>query len=177
MTFKNKIVYYLELLIPESMKSLWSTETKTENHEIVPHLEITAVVLLYCNIVNNDYYQDSRFLYLFVSNKLFGSLYLYIKSHIFLKAFKSEFQEIEAWFTDQNSHPLEKKIILILFSNIAFIKMRYSIVHRYRKGYGILWFPENIGTHSAKNMSNNKYSQNLVDSAKKSAADARKTAS
>ena len=62
MTFKNKIVYYLELLIPESMKSLWTTETKTENHEIVPHLEINAVVLLYCNIVNNDYYQDSRVL-------------------------------------------------------------------------------------------------------------------
>ena len=111
MRFKNKIVYYLDLLIPESMKSLWSTETKTENHEIVPHSEITAVVLLYCNIVNNDYYQDSRVLYLFVSNKLFASLYLFIKSHIFLKAFKSEFQEIEVWFTDQNSHPLEKKII------------------------------------------------------------------
>ena len=78
MTFKIKIVYYLELLIPESMKSLWSTETKTENHENVPHLEITTVVLLYCNIVNNDYYQDSRVLYLFVSNKPFGSLYLYI---------------------------------------------------------------------------------------------------
>ena len=51
------------------------------------------------------------YIYLFQINYLLVYLYLFIKSHIFLKAFKSEFQEIEVWFTDQNSHPLEKKII------------------------------------------------------------------
>ena len=40
------------------MKLLRSTEnkiTKDKNSENVPHLETTEVVLVYCNIVNNDY--------------------------------------------------------------------------------------------------------------------------
>ena len=44
------------------MKLLGSTEskiTKDENGENVPYLEITEVVLIYCNIVNNDYQQGS----------------------------------------------------------------------------------------------------------------------
>ena len=40
----------------------------------VLHLEITEVVLVHCNNVNNDYQQDSRVLYVFVPNKQFGSL-------------------------------------------------------------------------------------------------------
>ena len=60
--------------------------------------------------------------------------------------------------------------------------MRYSIEpreRRYVKGYGFLSFARNIGTHAAKfakNMSN-KYSQKLVNTAKKSTTDAIKTAS
>ena len=66
------------------------------------------MVLVYCNIVNTDYQQDSIFLYTFVPNKTFGSL-LKISStnSIFLKTFNSEFSYIEVWFTDQNSQPLE----------------------------------------------------------------------
>ena len=59
------------------MKLFGRTEnkiTKDRNGENVPHLEITEVVLVNCNIVNNDYQQDSRFLYTFVPNKPFGSL-------------------------------------------------------------------------------------------------------
>ena len=40
----------------------------------MPHLEITEVVLVHCDIVNNDYQQDSRVLFTFVPNKPFGSL-------------------------------------------------------------------------------------------------------
>ena len=82
--------------------------TKNENGENVPHLEITEVVLVHCNIVNNDYQQDSRVLYTFVSNKPFGSL-LEISpiNHIFLKIFNSEYEEIIVWFTSQNSKALE----------------------------------------------------------------------
>ena len=40
----------------------------------MPHLEITEVALVHCDIVNNDYQQDSRMLYTFVRNKSFGSL-------------------------------------------------------------------------------------------------------
>ena len=81
--------------------------TKNWNGENVPHLEITKVVKVHCNIVNNDYQQDSRVLYTFVPNKLFGSL-LEISpgNHIFLKTFNSEFETIEVWFTDQISQPL-----------------------------------------------------------------------
>ena len=93
------------------MKLLGSTEnkiTKDKNGENVPHLEITEVVLVHCNIVNNDYQQDSRVLYTFVPNKPFDSLLeISQMKHIFLKTFNSEFQEIMVWFTDQNSKSLE----------------------------------------------------------------------
>ena len=59
------------------MKLLGSTKnkiTKNKNGENVPHLEITEVLLIHCNIVNDDNQQDSRVLYTFVSNKPFGSL-------------------------------------------------------------------------------------------------------
>ena len=47
---------------------------KIKNAENVPHLEITEIVLVRCNIINNDYQQDSRVLYTFFPNKPFGSL-------------------------------------------------------------------------------------------------------
>ena len=47
---------------------------KDKNYENIPHLEITEVLLVHCNIVNNDYQQDSRVLYTFVPNKVLGSL-------------------------------------------------------------------------------------------------------
>ena len=61
--FKIKNGYSLELLTPETMKLLGSTENKIikdKNGENVPHLEITEVVLVHFNIVSNDYLQDSR---------------------------------------------------------------------------------------------------------------------
>ena len=76
-TFKIKTGYSLELLTPETIKLLGSTEnkiTKDKNGERGPHLEITEVVLVHCNIANNDYQQDSRVLYTFLPNKSFGSL-------------------------------------------------------------------------------------------------------
>ena len=76
-TFKIKNGYYLELLTPETMKMLGSTEskiTKDKNGENVPHLEVAEIVLVHCSLVNNDYQQDSRILFTFVPNKSFGSL-------------------------------------------------------------------------------------------------------
>ena len=59
-------------------------------------------------MVNNDYQQDSQLLYTFVPNKSFGSLLDNSPSnHIFFKTFNSEYDEIIAWCTDQNSQPLE----------------------------------------------------------------------
>ena len=66
-TFKVKAGYYIELLMSPTMKFLGSTKSKInkdKNGENVPHLEITEVVLVHCNIVNNGYQQDSRVLFL-----------------------------------------------------------------------------------------------------------------
>ena len=73
------------------MKLLGSTEnkiTKDKNGENVPHLEITEVVLVHCNIVSNDYQQNSRALNTFAPNKPFGSLLeISPTNYIFLKTF------------------------------------------------------------------------------------------
>ena len=90
------------------MKLLGCTKnkiTKDKKGENVPHVEITEVVLLiHCNIVNNDYQQDSRVLYTFVPNKPSGSLLeISPTNHIFLKTFNSEYDKVKEWFTDQNN--------------------------------------------------------------------------
>ena len=75
------------------MELLGSTEnklTKDKNGENLPHLEITEVVLVHCDIVNNDYQQDSIVLYTFVPNKPCGSLLeISPTNHVFLKTFNS----------------------------------------------------------------------------------------
>ena len=71
-TFKVKNGYYLEILTPETMALLGSTKSKItedKNGENVPQL-----VLIHCNIVNNNYQQNCRILYTFVPNKPFASL-------------------------------------------------------------------------------------------------------
>ena len=94
-TFKIKNGYSLELLTPGTMKLLGSTEnkiTKDKNGENVLHLKIKEVVLVHCNIVNNDCQQNSRVLYIFVPSNLFGRpLKISPTNHIFLKIFDSEF--------------------------------------------------------------------------------------
>ena len=96
--FKIKNGYYSELLTSETVKLLGSTEAKTtkdKNGENISHLEIVELVLVHCNLVNNDYQQYSRILYIFVPNKPFGSLLKILPAnHIFLKTLNSEFQEI-----------------------------------------------------------------------------------
>ena len=67
-TFKIKSGYYLEFLTPETMKSLASTESKIskdKNGENVPHLEIVELVLIHCNLVNNNYQQ--LFIYIYIT--------------------------------------------------------------------------------------------------------------
>ena len=60
------------------------------------------------NIVNNDYQHDSRLLYKFILNKVFGQLLdISPKNLIFLETFNSEFSFIEVWFIDLNFKLLE----------------------------------------------------------------------
>ena len=86
------------------MKLLWSTKSKIikdEDGENLPYLEITEVVLIHCNIFNNSYQQNSRFLYTFVPNKPSGQLLdISTENCTFLKTFDSEFSYMEVWFTD-----------------------------------------------------------------------------
>ena len=105
-TFKIKTGYYLELLTPKAMRLPGSTEnkiTEDKNGENVKHTESTEVLLVHCNIVNNEYQQDSGVLYSLLPNKPFGSLLeISPTNFIFLKTSNSEFSYIEVWFTDQN---------------------------------------------------------------------------
>ena len=88
------------------MKLLESTKskiTKDKNGENVPYSEITEVVLIQSNVVNNSYQQNSRVLYTFVPNKSFGQLLdASPENFIFLKSFDSGFSYI-----DVCSNPLE----------------------------------------------------------------------
>ena len=70
-TFRIKTWYYLELLTFETMKLLGNTKkkiTKNEHGENILYLEITEVVLVHCNTVNNNYQHNSRVLYTFIPN-------------------------------------------------------------------------------------------------------------
>ena len=77
LTFRIKNGYYLELLTLETMKLLGSTESKiskNKNSDQVPHLEAVELVIVHCNIINNNCQRDSRILSTFVPNKPFRSL-------------------------------------------------------------------------------------------------------
>ena len=82
-----KAEYYLELLTLEAIKLLESAKNKITR--IQKWWKCTMfwnyrTSLVHCNIVNNDYQQDSRVFYTFVPNKPFGSLLdVFPKNHIF----------------------------------------------------------------------------------------------
>ena len=98
------------MLSLETMK-LWGSAKKdvdkNKDGENVPKLESVEVVLVYCNLVNNNYQQASKVLFTFVPNKQFGQL-LTISPDLLamLKTTNAEFQYIQVWFTDQNNRPL-----------------------------------------------------------------------
>ena len=80
LVFKIKEVYKLELQTPETMKLFGSTKKligKTRNCENALSLEMVEVVLMQCNLVDNQYQQKSEVLYTFVPNKS----YTYLSNH------------------------------------------------------------------------------------------------
>ena len=109
--FKIKTGYKLELLTPETMKLLGSTKKDIDsdkNSKNVPKLESVEVVLVYCNLVKNDYQHTSKVLFSFVPNKQFGQL-INISPHslTMMNTVNTEFSFVEVWFTDQASKALE----------------------------------------------------------------------
>ena len=70
--FKIKAGYKLELLPPETMKLLRTTKkdvNQNKDEEDVPKLESVEVVLVHCNLVNNNYQQAFKVYFNFVPNK------------------------------------------------------------------------------------------------------------
>ena len=105
--FKIKTGYKLELLTEETMQLLGSSKKvidKNKDGEIAPRLEAIKVVLVHCNLVNNNDQQASKVLFTFVPNKQFGQLITITPDSLtILKTTNAEFSE----FTDQNNRPLE----------------------------------------------------------------------
>ena len=93
---------------------------KTKNGEKLPNLEVVEVVLVQCNLVDNQYQQKSEVLYTFTPNKSYAYLLNVEPSNlVFLKTYNTEFDEIIITFTDQNGRPLEieDKVNLTLLIN------------------------------------------------------------
>ena len=114
---KNRIVFKIKtgsklgLLTEETIQLLGSSKKvihKNKDGKIGPRLEALEVVLVHCNLVNNNYQRASKVLFIFVPNKQFGQL-ITIAPHSLttLKTTNAQFLFIEIWFTDQNNRPLE----------------------------------------------------------------------
>ena len=108
--FKIKTGYKLELLTKETQKLLGDGPMIDEdkNSKNVPQLDQVEYVLLHCNIVQNDYLQNSKLLYEFVPEKTFGQL-ISVQPPVFIQCKTSDsiFDYIEIWFTDQNNNSLQ----------------------------------------------------------------------
>ena len=114
---KNRIVfkittgYKLEILTPETMKLLGSTNEdvdKDKNGKNVPKIESVEVVSVDFNLVKNDYQHTPKVLFTFIPNKRFGQL-TNISPHslTIMKTVNIKLFSVEVWFTDQISKSLE----------------------------------------------------------------------
>ena len=96
--FKIKDGYKLELGTTEIMKLFGSTKKlkdKTKNGEHVPILEAVEVVIVQCNLVEDQYQQKSEILYISTPNKSDAYLLNVEPSNlVFLKTHNTEFDEI-----------------------------------------------------------------------------------
>ena len=101
--FKIKTGYKLELVTNETMKLLSDGPTidTNKNGDNAQELENEHSVLVHCNVVHNDYLQNSKLLYTFVPGKSFGQLLsVQLKTLMQSKTTDFIFDHIEIWFTD-----------------------------------------------------------------------------
>ena len=109
--FKIKADYKIELLSPETTKLLESTkkdDDQDKDGQDVPKLQSVEVVLVHCNLVNNNYQQASKVSFTRVPNKQFGQLIIIaLYSLTVLNTTNTEFSSTEVWFTTQNGKQLE----------------------------------------------------------------------
>ena len=65
----------------------------------MPQLELIEVILVQCNIFNNQYQHYSKVLYTFVANRSFGQLLnISPANNIYSETFHSKFSFIKVWF-------------------------------------------------------------------------------
>ena len=105
------------------MKLFGSTKKlidKTKNEENVLRLEVDEVVLVQCNLVDNQYQQKFEVLRPFTPNKPYGYL-LNVEpcNLVFLKTYNTEFDKVIIPLTEQIGRPLEieDKVNLTLLTN------------------------------------------------------------
>ena len=100
----------------------------TKNGENIPKLEIVRNVLVFCNLVQNVYLQDSKLLFSFVPNSRFGSL-LSVTPQVlkYCDTIDSIFDYIEISFTDQNGRPLQIDDDISLNNNKKSVYLNYEI--------------------------------------------------
>ena len=94
-TWNNEIINNNKITIVNNNK-----KTKDKNRDNLPYLEITEVLLVHCNIDNDEYQQNLRVLYTFTPKESFGQL-LDILSKFVILLKTLEFLFIEAWFSDK----------------------------------------------------------------------------
>ena len=102
MIFKIKTGYKWELLTLELIKlsgSIKKDIDKNKDGQNVPKLESVEVVLVYCNLIKNDYQHTSKVLFTFVPNKQFGQ-FINISPHslTMMNTVITEFSYVEVWF-------------------------------------------------------------------------------
>ena len=105
--FKIKTGYKSELLSLKTLK-LWRSAKKDVDQdkggEDVPKLETVEVVLVHCNLVNTNYKQASKVLFIFVPNKQFGQVITTASHSLTIpNTTTTELLSTEVWFNDQNS--------------------------------------------------------------------------
>ena len=106
--FLNKI----ELLSLKTITLLGSTKKMlVKDAENVPKLEsVLEVVLVHCNLVNNNCQQAFKVLFTSMLSKKFGELInIALHSVTILNATNTELSFTKIWFTDQNSKALERE--------------------------------------------------------------------
>ena len=75
--FKSKNRLQIRIIIfrnNESIREHKKDVDQNKDGEDVPKLESVEVVLVHCNLINNNYQQVSKVLFTFVPNKQFGQL-------------------------------------------------------------------------------------------------------
>ena len=132
--FNIKTGYKLELLSKETKTLLGSSSNiidSDNNGELVPKLENVEVVLVHCNLVNNNYQQASKVLFTFVPNRQFSILITITpNTPNMLKTTNAEFSFIEIWFTVSKLIVFFKnnvKIKRIMSKLIVFLKNNVKI--------------------------------------------------